>query len=448
MAFADLPERNWFTSEDVASEQAVLGSMLVDTSNTATALAVASLTEDDFTMDYDRALFAAFKTKFLASEITDPVTVLDAVAPGDKRMLGYLRELMEITPTAANVTEYIRLTREKSLRRQLRGIAEDLYRINAPQDAIPLLSGGLDLLSQDSAENEADTTKLMQNFFRDLKHKPQYLPWGFPFLDKTLFVERGDFVVLGGRPSDGKTALALHMAYSQAATLNVGFFSLETNLPKLAVRLMSSKSGVPLEHIKARSLRQDESMLLSGAAEEIAKRRLTFIEASKWTVDQIAARTLARRFDVIYVDYLQIVESSVHRIDRTPEVADISRALANLARRHKVAVVALSQLSRPAQKTKRTSPVLADLRESGQIEQDADVALFIWRQTEASSKSKRYLTLAKNKEGQMGDWELVFRGETQKFVPELSGCSVPASAKPPEQIQFTELSGEDPDMPF
>lgn len=76
------------------------------------------------------------------------------------------------------------------------------------------------------------------------------------------------------------------------------------------------------------------------------------------------------------------------------------------------------------------------------------MALFIWRQTEASSKSKRYLTLAKNKEGQMGDWELVFRGETQKFVPELSGCSVPASAKPPEQIQFTELSGEDPDMPF
>lgn len=348
MDSAEVLASTWFTSEDVASEQAVLGSMLVDEGGQygAVALAVAELSEDDFVLDYDRALFAAFKTKFLTGEITDPVTILDTVGPGDKRMLGYLHQLRDITP------------------------------------------------------------------------------------------------------SDRKTALALHMAYAQAATLKVGFFSLETSLPKLAVWLAAPVSGVPLEHIKKRSLRQDEYMLIASAAVDISKRRLTFVEASNWTVDQIAARTLARRFDVIYVDYLQIVESSVRRLDRTPEVADISRALANFARRNKASVVALSQLSRPAQKTKRVSPVLADLRESGQIEQDADVAMFIWRQTEASSKSKRFLTLAKNKEGQMGDWELIFRGDTQKFVPELSGCSVPASVKRPEQMQFSELSGDDPDMPF
>lgn len=448
MASAKVPSSTWFTNEDVASEQAVLGSMLIDAGGTATALAVAGLSVDDFALETDRALFGAFRAKYLAGEVADPVTVLAAVAPGDKTMVKYLGQLMEVTPTAANVAEYIRLTREASMRRQLRSISEELSGVKAPQDALPLLSRGMDLLSQNSAEREADIGKLMQDFWADLNRKPQYLSWGFPFLDKLLFVERGDFVVLGGRPSDGKTALALHMAYAQAASLNVGFFSLETSLPKLAVRLLSPAAGVPLEHIKKRSLRQDEYTLMASAANEIAKRRLTFIEASNWTVDQIAARTLARRFDVIYVDYLQIVESSVRRLDRTPEVADISRALANLARRHKVAVVALSQLSRPAQKTKRTSPVLADLRESGQIEQDADVAMFIWRQTEASSKSKRYLTLAKNKEGQMGDWELVFRGETQKFVPELSGCSVPSTVKALEQGQFSEISGGDADMPF
>ena len=158
--------------------------------------------------------------------------------------------------------------------------------------------------------------------------------------------------MLAGRPSDGKTALALHMAYAQAQTLNVGFFSLETGRKKLFSRLMSSVSRVPGPTLKRRKLSEEEFSLIAAGAGEIRPRKLRVIEAAGWTVDQIAARALARKLDVIYIDYLQLIRPTIRgRASRQDEVADISRALAVLARTHKITVVALSQLSRPADKT-------------------------------------------------------------------------------------------------
>lgn len=418
-----LPNRNWFTSESVAAEQAVIGSMLVDDTGTAVALAVSGLAEEDFLMESDKALFRAFRGKYLAGEVADPVTVLNAVAPGDRDMLDYLRQLMEITPTAANVSEYIRITKERSQVNKLRIIAEEIRAVSFPQDAMEHLARGMDLLSQDGRDDESNAAETMTAFLGDLKRTPQYLPWGFDFLNENVYTEKGDFVIIAGRPSDGKTALALHMAYEQAKTLSVGFFSLETGRLKLAGRLASAVSGIPLGKMKSRTTTVEEQMLIASAANEIAQRSLTFIDAAGWTAAQIGARTLARRFDVIYIDYLQLIAPGTvtRRENRTSEVADISRSLATLARRHKVAVVALSQLSRPQDKTKRRTPVLADLRESGQIEQDADAVMFIWRQSETDSQARRFLTLAKNKEGMMGDWDLCFRGEIQRFIPERSG---------------------------
>lgn len=440
-----LPNRNWFTSEAVAAEQAVIGSMLVDDTGTAVALAVSGLSEEDFLIESDRALFRAFQSKYLAGEVADPVTVLNAVAPGDRDMLDYLRQLMEITPTAANVSEYIRIAKEKSQINKLRAIAGEIADVISPQDAMEHLARGMDLLSQDGRDDESNAAETMTEFLGDLKRTPQYLPWGFDFLNENVYAEKGDFVIVAGRPSDGKTALALHMAYEQAKTLSVGFFSLETGRLKLAGRLASAVSGIPLGKMKSRAATQQDQMLIASAANEIAQRSLTFIDAAGWTAAQIEARTLARRFDVIYIDYLQLIApaDSKRRTDRNSEVADISRSLATLARRHRVAVVALSQLSRPQDKTKRRTPVLADLRESGQIEQDADAVMFIWRQSETDSQTRRFLTLAKNKEGMMGDWDLCFRGEIQRFIPERSGkAMVPRDL--PEGWDFVADSTETP----
>lgn len=433
--------------EDVYSEQSIIGSMLIDPG--VVGLVVSELTEDDFSMQANKALFRAFRQKYLAGEVIDPVTVLALAAPGDRSMRDYAMQLMDITPTAANVGEYIRQTRTCTQVRRLHSIGRTLEALTTPQDALPTLKAGMDMLSQDGRDDEAGMVRALEEFVLDFDRKPEYLHWGLPFLDKGLFVERGDFVVVAGRPSDGKTALALHMAMEQSKTLKVGFFSMETKRIKLVTRLVSATSGIPLSRIKSRTLNDDEHMLFSDSVKELAARdNLRLIDAAGWTAEQIEARTLARRFDVIYVDYLQLITPSRRRNDRTSDVSDISMALANLARRHNVAVVALSQLSRPTTKGDRPEPVLSDLRESGQIEQDADVVMFIWRKTENASDAARYLTMAKNKEGMLGGWELAFRGDIQRFVPGLSGGVIKRDNSKTKGKAKGKSKDEDDDDPF
>lgn len=434
MAGAELIRRE----DTIGPEQSVIGSMLIDP--TVVGLVMSELTEEDFLLEANRVLFRGFKSLYLADQVMDPVLVLQRAAPRDEGMRAYVLQLMDVTPTAANIREYIAETRERSQREQLRRIGTALYNLERTEDGLSLLQRGFDILSQTERDDESNMEQCMLEFYAELERKPVYLRWGFPFLDEGLYVEPGDFVVLAGRPSDGKTALALHMAYEQAKEHNVGFFSLETGRKRLFSRLVSAASGVPSKAIKKRSLSEMEYQLIEGSAGSITKRKLRVVEATHWTAEQIEARVLARKFDVVYVDYLQLIEPSERRrASRNEEVADISRSLANMARRHKITVVALSQLSRPESKgKKRREPVLADLRESGQIEQDADAAMFVWRKEETSSNAPRFLTLAKNKEGMLGTWDLVFRGETQRFIADLSGFQ--QTSKPKREPEYKQTA--------
>lgn len=403
-------------AENLGAEQSVIGSMLIDPKTVG--LVVEELTEDDFLTELNREIFRAFRSLFLAERVIDPVTVLDMVGHGEAAIRRYILELMDTTPTAANVREYIRLTRKNARRMKLADIGKQLQELTDPEDGLALLKAGEDLLSQDGRDDEADMERSMLDFYADFERKPEYLPWGLPFLDRELMAERKDFVILAGRPSDGKTALALHMAYTQAATKRVGFFSLETGRKRLFSRLVSSVSEVRNADIKRRRLGQREYDLIAKGAEKLISRKLTLVEAPGWTVEQIEARAMARRFDVVYIDYLQLIRANDRRWrgNRTDEVSDISRALANMARRHGITVVALSQLSRPdGTSQERREPVMKDLRESGQIEQDADIIMFIWRKEENRSNAQRYITLAKNKEGMLGLWPVGFQGVTQRF---------------------------------
>lgn len=430
-------------------EQSVIGSMLIDPR--VVGLAVSELTEDDFRLEACRILFRAFRTLYLKNSVMDPITVLASIGPRDETLRDYVMQLMEWTPTAAHISSYIEKVKQDSLNARQRSIGKAIAELEPGEDAMPLYMKGLALLSDQREGDEADMEQAILGFYEDLKHKPGYLPWGFAELDEGMYIERGDFVVLAGRPSDGKTALALQMAYAQAKSLSVGFFSLETNKKKLFSRLMSLVSKVPGAALKRRKLSEEEFSLIASGANEIRSRKLRVVEAAGWTVDQIAARTLARKFDVIYIDYLQLISPNVRgRSTRSDEVADISRALATLARTHKITVVALSQLSRPQDKVKRRPPVLADLRESGQIEQDADAVMFIWREDERNSNAERTLTLAKNKEGQLNNWPLVFQGDIQRFIP----VSNPSAYHPRKQqtsenrqVSFQELP-DTGDLPF
>lgn len=431
------------------AEQSVIGSMLIDPQ--VVGLAVSELTEDDFRLEACRVLFRAFRTLYLKNSVMDPVTVLASIGPRDETLRSYVMQLMEWTPTAAHISSYIQEVKAKSLAARQRSIGKAIAELEPGEDAMPLYMKGLALLSDQREGDEADMEQAVLDFYEDLKHEPEYLPWGFSELDEGLYIERGDFVILAGRPSDGKTALALQMAYAQAKALSVGFFSLETSKKKLFSRLMSSVSKVPGAALKRRKLSEEEFSLIASGANEIRSRNLRVVEAAGWTVEQIAARTLARKFDVIYIDYLQLITPNVRgRSIRSDEVADISRALATLARTHKITVVALSQLSRPQDKTKRRPPVLADLRESGQIEQDADAVMFIWREDERNSNAERTLSLAKNKEGQLNNWPLVFRGDVQRFIPVSTSTQAATRRQYTDthkQMTFQELP-ESGDLPF
>ena len=399
----------------VGPEQSVIGSMLIDPR--VVGLVVEELTEADFTLEINRRIFRAFRKLYLDDRGLDHITLLDVLGPSDAAVNRYVLELMDLTPTAANVREYIALTRKHTLRLRLREIGSKLMSLDDPAEALSMFRRGEELLSAQGRDDEADMSKCMVEFTDRLDTVPQGIPWSFSFLNEELAIEPGCFVILGGRPSDGKTALALHFAYKQAETLKVGFFSLETGRRTLFSRLVSSVAGIPGKKIRRRNLSEIEYGLIEANSESIVSHDLRIIEAAGWTVEQIEARVMARKFDVIYVDYLQLIQSSSRRNNRQDEVADISRALANMARKHGIIVCALSQMPRPAT-GKRTEPTMSDLRESGQIEQDADAIMFIWRKDETTSDAERTLSLVKNKEGRLGTWPLVFRGEIQRFVPD------------------------------
>lgn len=431
-------------------EQSVIGSMLIDPR--VIGLVVSSLTEDDFLLEADKRLFRVFQSRFRANQVTDAVLACQEAGPDDKELRGYVLQLMDITPTAAHVEEYIQKVRENTRLTKSHDIGRQIAASVTQEESTRLYQQGLELFSGRGRDDEADMAKAILEFQDYLDRKPDYLPWGFPLLDDNLDVEPGMFVVLGGRPSDGKTALALHMAYAQAEQKNVGYFTLEDNRNTLFSRLISSVSGVPLRSILRRSLNDLDYRLMADANDEIIKRRLTIIDAAGMTVNDIITRTYADRFDVIFVDYLQMIRPSIRgRGTRQDEVADISRALADIARHSGIVVVALAQLSRPLQKGKREAPLMADLKESGQIEQDANVIMFVWREDETSSKTPRHLTLAKNKLGLLGQWGVTFDGATQKFLPELQSDRPVAKRAEPKDRQMTweDLSEKwDKEFPF
>ena len=234
-------------------------------------------------------------------------------------------------------------------------------------------------------------------------------------------------------------ALALQLAYRQAETLRVGFYSLETSRAKLMDRLVAGAAGVELGSIKRGTLSEQQWQMVAGSGRELRSRGLELVEASGMTVQDIQADALAHRYEAVYVDYLQLVEPETRKATRTEQVGAISRGLQHLAHRHGILVVALSQLSRAEKEKSRggervVEPTMADLRESGQIEQDADAVLLLYLEDPARpAKSRRVLKLAKNKDGERGRMFLAFDGPFQRFrEPAAEGSAPPPGQWNPE----------------
>lgn len=425
----------------ILAQSSVLGSMLIDPDVVGDV--VTALRPEDFSEETGREIFLAIRELYLFDERIDPVTVLHRMGAPDKSRRRYLLDLMDVTPTASNLGEWISIVREQSRLREIQGLGLRLAAEVLTLDQARELAAQLDMLMMDRPGVECLSMEQgLANFYSDLERTPQYLPWGMDFLDDGLTAEGGDYIVLGGYPSDGKTALALTMAYYQSKSLRVGFFSLETKPSKLFNRVFSSVAQVSSVRIKRRTLTEADCELLAGKAEELRHRQLFMVRSSSMTVEDIAAYTRAKRFDVIYIDYLTLIQAP----GRTEfdQATYISKALHRLAQDTGVTVVALSQLSRPKDGTVKP-PTLASLRSSGQIEQDADIVLFIYREEPGMLRSRRILAVAKNKEGETGRVPLLFNGETQTFRVDASGM-IKSKRREPEyqQSALYELPGSVP----
>ena len=429
----------------------VIGSMLID--DRTVGIALQALKPEYFDGPY-RTIFEAMRGLFQGGRPVDPVTVVGVIG---KDYTDLLRQIMDLTPTAAHVKAYIAdLKRQARLRLMQEAAAEILSA--ETEDDIRAMLDRINAVMVDRPGVRAMTMQTaLADFYKrhDPSVKPTYLPWRFEKLNDHLRTMRGDFGIIGGYPSDGKTTLALATAREQAKTKKVGFFSFETDCEKLADAMISAAAQIGLPKIQMNAMNANDWDTLAAISGDFGGRNLDIIEAAGMTVGDIRLYSMAKHYDVIYIDYLQLIESS----DKTPwgnqeyaRVTAVSRALKQFGRQGGPTIVALSQLGRP-EPNKKTGkippPTMSSLRSSGQIEQDADFILLLFRENQKIVDCDRVVTVAKNKTGIAGNsFYLRFNGETQTFMESRRDWTPPKTpAEEVQQLGFTELPGDCP-VPF
>lgn len=435
------------SDRDMLSAQwSVLGSMILEPKLVGEVIARTG--DRDFLDRRCRVIYQAIKRLFAAGEAIDSVSIR-AVLGQDEDWTSLLMQIMEVTPTAADIWHYVEIMQEQARLAHLQEIGSNLLAAQSLDRAQKLVEQANGEFSGRQGADRMGMEEMLSDFYRRLERKPEYLTWGFSKLNENLYVELGDMVVLGGYASAGKTALAVSFAWELSKTYRVGFYSLETNKYKLADRLIAARVQITLAAIKQRTLTKENYDALAGSAKEIIGHQLELIQAAGMSVDDIRADALAHRYQVILVDYLQIVRVE-KRKNRTEEVADISMGLHQLAQSNSIAVIALSQLSRAEKSGKdNVAPTMASLRESGQIEQDADAIMLLYLEKPEDPGSRRVLHIAKNKEGTRGYVYLTFDGAVQTFHQSVLEVSAPKRAawSTRTQVHFEDLPQSTP-TPF
>lgn len=448
------------------AQLSVIGSMLID--DRCVPLVLARLTPGDFTDGTCRATFSAIQKLIQAGRPVDPVTVVDAMKGGDK-YIGWVREAMEATPTAANVEAYIPVVRNSAALYRLRELADKVLQCVDLEDAEPLVRKMSSALSATDRMPRMTGPELAADFMARMgsKDKPKYLPWGIPTADRATYAELGDMILLGGYASSGKTLLSILMAMAQAKDgYRVGYYSLETKPEKMADRMFASLARVSMGQIKSRTFGAYEWEKFAEAANCVATVcPFDVIRAAGSTVDDITTDAIGHGYQVIYVDYVQLVQvPGVRNSDRYAQVTAASQGLKTFAQSTNTAVVALAQLSRPDKEGKSGNyvpPSMHSFRESGQLEQDADVAFLVYPSDPNDNSSNRVFKIGKNKEGPRPKVELAFRGDTQTMVelepaPDRSVAAelaakaraVKAANRARAQVEFQEIKGGNKDNPF
>lgn len=436
-------------SQRLATAQAaVLGAMLIDSDCIADVLADTS--EAMFVSSVYRTVYGCIRQLFQEAQPVDPVTVGAALKERAGQDYGELLvQLMDVTPTSANVGSYVEILKRESIVWRLRSIGAALAETEDLPAAEKLMEKANAAMSLKSGVEVWDMTQMWENFCQ--RHaqtaKTEYIRWGYDFIDERVYTARGDYCVIGGYSSAGKTCLALCMAMKMAQQYRVGFFSYETDKEKLTDRIMSAKAMVGLSDIKQNKLGEKEWEELAYAASSLSRTGLQIMQCSGFTVADIQSVALSRHYDVVFVDYLQLVEADGRKgWGRPEEVGSISRGLQRMSHEHGITAVVMSQLTPDDGRKKNEAPTMYDLRESRQIAMDADVIFLLYLEDPADRAGPRILKCDKNKDGQAGWYKVMqFQGRIQSFRPMPK--PVAKAAPLPAQVSFHEIK-DDGDAPF
>ena len=436
--------------QNIEAEQAVLGAMLID--KEAIAKASEILTSSDFYREAHRVIFNAMLELYNKNEAVDMVTVTEILKRDNKLEdiggLAYITSLANVVLTAANVKYHADIVAEKSVLRQLVRVSTEIAAMGyeANDDVGTLLDTAESrILEISNRKKKADFTQIndvlmesVQNIEKLINNKGGLtgLPSGFADLDKlTSGLHPSDFIILAARPSMGKTALALNIVQNVALRAHkkiggeprsVAFFSLEMSKEQLVNRMLCAEAGIDSQRLRVGEMGDKDWDALWGACDLMSKAKIYIDDTAGITVMDMRSR--ARRLkaehglDLIVVDYLQLMQGSGKRNnsgDRQQEVSEISRSLKALARELDVPVLALSQLSRSVEARQVKRPMLSDLRESGSLEQDADIVAFLYREDYYNPETENKhteLIIAKHRNGPVDTVNLFFHKQFTKFV--------------------------------
>jgi len=430
--------------QNIEAEQSVLGAILLD--NEAINQALEVLTTEDFYRESHREIFRVMVELTDRSQPVDAITLTDALrTKGALERIGgaaYIAELTALVPTAANVAHYARIVREKAVLRSLASIATQIASsaYDQPSDVDEFLDEAEHRIFEISEQRirpafhtmpelTRDSLKLIERLY-ERKELVTGVPTGFLDLDRvTAGLQPSDLVIIAARPSVGKTALALNIAAFAATEadprIGVAFFSLEMSKEQLVLRLLCSEARVDSARARAGYLGERDFPKLAQAAARLSEANIYIDDSSDITPIQLKAkcrrlkRERSSNLGLVIVDYLQLMRAARPGESREKEIAEISRSMKALAKELKVPVVALSQLNRQVETRPDRRPLLADLRESGALEQDADVIAFIYRDEMYHRDSKEAgvaeVIIAKQRNGPTDVAKLTYLSQYTRF---------------------------------
>ena len=425
---------------DAEAEKSVLGAILIDSG--AVNLVAEFLKAEHFYLPEHRIIYSAMLTLFEKQQPIDVITLQDELKHSDslKKIGGksYLSDLINTVPTSAYVEHYGLIVKDHYVKRKLIEMSSRMVERSFDEkgDVKKLLDEAeteIFSLSQQHLHRDfielkevlAESFERLEEFIKKGSHL-RGVPTGFTDLDNKLSgMQDSNLVVLAARPGIGKTTLALNMALNAAVNkIPVGFFSLEMSKEELVDRLLVGRADIDAWRLKTGRLSEDDYKRLTEAMGELSEAPIFIDDTPGASI--LEMRTKSRKLKIekdvklIIVDYLQLANGGRYFESRVNEVSFVSQGLKNLARELRIPVLALSQLSRAVEQRGTKKPQLADLRESGAIEQDADVVMFLYYEDESEDlldTSKRLIKLyiAKHRNGPTGEMDLMFRGDRVKF---------------------------------